>query len=122
MKKEKYEILLVDDNKLNQSLVKFSFKQQKHILSLASSGQEAIDMFEEGKFDLILMDIMMPNLDGYETCIEIRKLEHKIKIPIIAFTADTTGIDKCKEVGMNAFLLKPFDFDKLIQIIDKLEI
>jgi len=79
-------------------------------------------MFEEDKYDLILMDIMMPNLDGYETCIEIRKIEKEKQTPIIAFTADTTSINKCKEAGMNAFLLKPFDIEKLMLLIDKLDI
>ncbi len=112
-------ILLVEDNILNQRVVTFSLKKYKHEVVIANNGVEAIEKFRESKFDVILMDIMMPVMDGIEATIKIREIERLDNIegrtPIIALTANTmdNDRDKCISYGMDEFMAKPFDIEKL---------
>jgi osomolarity two-component system sensor histidine kinase NIK1 len=125
---EKLSILLVEDNVLNQRIVTFSLKKYKHDVTIANNGLEAIDKFREGKYDVVLMDIMMPVMDGLEATVKIRELENEMKAdtrtPIIALTANTMDNDreKCISYGMDDFMAKPFDIEKLNQIFQELEI
>jgi len=121
-------ILLVEDNILNQRIVTFSLKKYNHNVVIANNGVEAIERFSEKKFDVILMDIMMPVMDGLEATIKIREQEqlngiHK-RTPIIALTANTmdNDRDKCISYGMDEFLPKPFDIEKLKTIFFELQI
>ena len=125
---EKLSILLVEDNVLNQRIVTFGLKKYNHEVSIANNGKEALDMFKKGKFDVILMDIMMPVMDGLEATLKIREYEnsnnHPEQTPIIAITANTMDNDreKCLSYGMNEFMAKPFDVEKLKQIFEDLSI
>ncbi|WP_423129844.1 response regulator [Gaoshiqia sp. Z1-71] len=128
MMNEKLSILLVEDNVLNQRIVTFGLKKYNHEVSIANNGKEALDMFKKGKFDVILMDIMMPVMDGLEATLKIREYEnsnnHQEQTPIIAITANTMDNDreKCLSYGMNEFMAKPFDVEKLKQIFEDLSI
>jgi osomolarity two-component system sensor histidine kinase NIK1 len=121
-------ILLVEDNLLNQRIVTFSLKKFNHEVIIANNGVEAVERFREKKFDVILMDIMMPVMDGLEATIKIREEELLNKIekrtPIIALTANTmdNDRDKCISYGMDEFLSKPFDIEKLRTILTELSI
>jgi len=125
---ERLNILLVEDNLLNQRIVTFSLKKFNHEVVIANNGVEAIEHFRETKFDVILMDIMMPVMDGLEATIKIRELESenqtKKRTPIIALTANTmdNDRDKCISYGMDEFLSKPFDIEKLNSIFSELKI
>jgi CheY-like chemotaxis protein len=125
---ERLNILLVEDNLLNQRIVTFSLKKFNHEVVIANNGVEAIEHFCEKKFDVILMDIMMPIMDGLEATVKIRELESKNKIekrtPIIALTANTmdNDRDKCISYGMDEFMAKPFDIEKLHLIFNELKI
>lgn len=122
------KILLVEDNVLNQRIVLFSLKKLNHAVTIANNGLEAIEKFKEDNFDLILMDIMMPVMDGLEATTKIREVEECIKAekrtPIIALTANTMDNDrtKCLSYGMDEYLAKPFDIEKLKVVFNKLEI
>jgi osomolarity two-component system sensor histidine kinase NIK1 len=120
--------LLVEDNLLNQRIVTFSLKKYNHDVIIANNGVEAIEKFRENKFDVILMDIMMPVMDGLEATIKIRE-EEKLnnvekRTPIVALTANTmdNDRDKCISYGMDDFLSKPFDIEKLKIIFSELSI
>jgi len=119
-------ILLVEDNELNQRLMKISLTRYNYIVTVAVNGLEGVQMFKNQKFDLILMDIMMPVMDGFEATREIRYLEKQDKslrnIPIIAFTANTINNDreKCIQGGMDDILEKPFDINKFREILSSL--
>ena len=119
-------ILLVEDNDLNQRLMKISLTRYHYIVTIAVNGLEGVQMFKNQKFDLILMDIMMPVMDGFEATREIRYLEKQDKslrnIPIIAFTANTINNDreKCIQGGMDDILEKPFDINKFREILSSL--
>jgi len=125
---EKLNILLVEDNLLNQRIVMFSLKRYNHDVTIANHGLEAIEKFREKKFDVILMDIMMPYMDGLEATVKIReieKIENKpYRTPIIALTANTmdNDRDKCISYGMDEFMAKPFDIEKLNSIFSELNI
>lgn len=123
---DKLTILLVEDNELNQRLMKISLTRYNYVVAIATNGLEGVQMFKNQKFDLILMDIMMPVMDGYEATREIRNIESKDKnlgnIPIIAFTANTINNDreKCILGGMDDILEKPFDINKFREILSTL--
>ncbi|WP_107822029.1 response regulator [Mangrovibacterium marinum] len=126
--KEKLSILLVEDNVLNQRIVTFSLKKFNHDIEIANNGLEALNVFKEKKFDVILMDIMMPVMDGLEASLKIREYEKENNIvdptPIIAVTANTMDNDreKCLAHGMNEFIAKPFDVSKLNFVLTDLQI
>jgi osomolarity two-component system sensor histidine kinase NIK1 len=125
---ERLKILLVEDNLLNQRIVTFSLKKFNHEVTIANNGLEAVEIFLKNKFDVILMDIMMPVMDGLEATIQIRE-EEKItnsdsRTPIIALTANTMDNDRdtCISYGMDDFMAKPFDIEKLNVIFSELNI
>jgi CheY-like chemotaxis protein len=103
-------ILVVEDNPLNQKLMGILLKQMGCAIALADHGRAAIALLEKESFDLILMDIQMPVMDGFDATRKIRE-DLKIKTPIIALTARVLQEDreKCLTVGMNDFLTKPID-------------
>jgi osomolarity two-component system sensor histidine kinase NIK1 len=119
------KILLVEDNLMNQKVVMFNLKKLNCDITPVSNGREALENFKNNKYDLILMDIMLPEMNGYEITIEIRKFEklNEIKNPvaIIALTANTYENDKekCLSVGMNEYLSKPFSAQQLLNTIEK---
>jgi len=125
---EGLNILLVEDNILNQRIVTFSLKKFKHEVIIANNGLEAIERFREQKFHVILMDIMMPVMDGLEATVKIREEEKLVgnekRTPIIALTANTldNDRDKCISFGMDDFMAKPFDMEKLKIIFRELDI
>ena len=119
-------ILLVEDNELNQKLMKISLSRLNYKVTVAANGLEGVQMFNNQKFDIILMDIMMPVMDGFESTKMIRKIENENRdlghIPIIAFTANTINNDreKCIKGGMDDILEKPFDILNFHKILSKL--
>ena len=123
---DKLSILLVEDNELNQTLMKISLKRNNYTVTIANNGLEGVELFKIQRFDLILMDLMMPVMDGFEATKEIRKIESEDKerayTPIIAFTANTLNNDhdKCVRGGMDDILEKPFHFDKFKEILKNL--
>ena len=118
------KILVVEDMELNQLLMKTLLDDFGFECEIASNGKIAIDKLKEKTFDIILMDLQMPEMNGFEATEFIRK-KMKLTLPIIALTADVTTIDvaKCKEVGMDDYVSKPVDerllYSKLISIIKK---
>jgi len=112
-------VLVVDDNKVNLFVTEAMLKGWHMQVKTAMSGQEAIDIFQQSDFDIILMDIQMPGMDGIETTRHIRSLADlkKSQIPILAVTANTSRImrRKCIAGGMNDCLVKPFKEDSLFR-------
>jgi PAS domain S-box-containing protein len=118
-------ILIVDDVPLNLILVHAVVESflPNAVFSEAEDGLQALNMFQNEKYDLVLMDIQMPNMDGYTASREIRQIEKARggHVPIIAVTAGVQGTEKqkCIEAGMNEYLTKPIDTTVLKEIIDK---
>ena len=117
-------VLIVEDNKINQQYLTWLLEKWNIAYDVANHGEEALNLIEEQKYDLILMDIRMPVMDGYETTIRLRN--HSINpnsdVPIIALTASALIDEKEKalEVGMNHHLPKPFAPDQLKRILNNL--
>ncbi len=118
------KVLVVEDIALNQLLMKtllddFGFERE-----IASNGKIAIEKLQNSQFDIVLMDLQMPEMNGFEATGFIRN-QMKSNIPIIALTADVTTVDlaKCKAVGMNDYIAKPVDerllYRKMISLIKK---
>ena len=116
-----FRLLLVEDHKMNQLVARKTLQKQwgNIDLTIADNGQIAIDILKENTFDIILMDIQMPVMDGYETTQYIRNnmTEEIAKIPILAMTAHAhiSKDEKFKEYGMDDFVLKPFEPKQLFQ-------
>ena len=120
-------ILLAEDNELNMEIAEFVLQNEGAEVSKAWNGEETVELFrksESGEFDAILMDIMMPVMNGYEATKMIRSLDREDAkvIPIIAMTANAFTEDRlrAKEAGMNEHIAKPFDTKLLVKIIHKL--
>jgi two-component system, sensor histidine kinase len=113
-KENKLQILYVEDNPMNQKLMLHFSRNFGFVTEIAINGHAAIKKIKAKQYDLILMDIQMPEMDGYETTHIIRN-ELKSNIPIIAVTAYTLNgeKEKCLHVGMNDFISKPFDINEL---------
>jgi|GEM_PF-4241164 len=115
-------ILVAEDNKYNQELMKKILELKEYKVDIAETGYEAIKKLEDNVYNLIFMDIQMPELDGYETAKFIRSSNTSFKdIPIIAITAYAMQKDKdqCKRIGFNDFIAKPIDINKIYDIIRK---
>ncbi len=119
------KILLIEDNLLNQKVVMFYLQKLNYSITATTNGNDAIEIVKNEKFDLILMDIMLPEKNGYEITREIRQFEKENSVnnpvPIIALTANTydNDRDRCLEAGMDEYLEKPFTSQQLIEMIQK---
>lgn len=111
-------ILVVEDNEVNQMLVLRLLKKWGYSSDLAENGKIALEKFKNNEYDLILMDVHMPEMDGYSATHEIRNTfeEPKKSIPIIAMTASALKgeFERCKKAGMNDYISKPFKKDNLL--------
>ncbi len=110
------KVLLAEDNVVNQEVAKGILSIYGINPKIANNGLEALEMLEVEEFDLVLMDILMPKMDGHTAAVEIRKSDKPFKnIPIVAMTANAMKdeIEKCREEGMNGHISKPVEFEKL---------
>lgn len=105
------KVLVVDDQELNRTLLQFLLEEDGYEVVIATNGQEAIECFDEVLPDLVLLDVVMPVMDGYETAPVIKKKAGELYLPIIFITAldDQASLKRCLEVGGDDFLNKPFD-------------
>ena len=120
------KILLVEDNELNREIAIEILSEYGFIIDMAENGAEAVEKVSAanpGEFDLVLMDIQMPIMDGYEATRCLRMLEEptKASIPIIAMTANAFDEDRrvAAECGMNGFISKPIDLNEVIHVLNK---
>lgn len=123
---ERFVILIVEDNEINQFVIKNVLDVWNFKYDLAANGREALELIEKNDYDLVLMDLSMPVMDGYEAALYIRNHlpEQKNSIPILALTASAMldEEDKVFKVGMNDYVTKPFKPDKLLnKILDILK-
>lgn len=111
-------VLVVDDNIMNIMIANIILKKYDVVVSEASNGEEAVNYLKNNECDLILMDLQMPVINGYEAS-EIIRQKLRLNLPIIALTASNTEEEreKCFEVGMNDYLAKPFSEEQLLQTI-----
>ncbi len=118
-------ILLAEDNDLNWEIAEEILSEEGFEIERAENGKicvEKFDQSEEGFYDLILMDIRMPVMNGYDACVAIRELKRSdVNLPIIAMTADafSDDVQRCKDCGMNAHISKPIDIQSLTRLLQR---
>ncbi|HSR18217.1 MAG TPA: ATP-binding protein, partial [Ignavibacteriaceae bacterium] len=117
-----FKILLAEDNLINQKVAIKILNTAGYIVEAVGNGKEAVESVKNGIYDIVLMDIQMPEMDGFTATKEMREFpDEKNKIPIIAITAHALRGDKekCLESGMNDYISKPIIAPQLIRILDK---
>ena len=114
IKNNKYKVLLVEDNDAIRKLHCLFLKDFGFEVDAVITGEDALSLYKSKKFDLILLDIGLPGIDGIEVCKKIRALEINTHIPIIALTAHGKCLEEqCLQAGINRVLLKPILADEL---------
>lgn len=115
----KYTVLLVEDHPIASKIARLTLSELNCLVDLAQSGQEALRLFEEKNYDLVFMDIGLPDISGFEVTSQMRKNEHKTVVPIIALTAhdDEKIRYECQEAGMVDFLPKPITREKVLHCL-----
>jgi CheY-like chemotaxis protein len=116
------KVLLVEDNLFNQAVAVEVLKKRGCELTVASNGKEAVEAFDSQPFDVILMDLQMPEMDGFEATRIIRSRETFGRIPIIAQTAHAFKEDRirCMEAGMDEHIPKPIEIDELVTALERI--
>lgn len=104
-------ILVVDDNEMNRDMLSRRLKRQDYDVVMAEDGEKALELLQAHNFDLVLLDIMMPKLSGYEVLEQIKKSPATQHLPVIMISAvdDLDSVVKCVEMGAEDYLFKPFN-------------
>lgn len=117
------KVLVVEDNLSNQRIIGLYLNEVVASIDYASNGKEALENFENSKYDIVLMDLQMPVMGGFKASQKIREMETSFgtRTPIIAVTANTfaNDLEKCKAVGIDGYISKPFMSDELVAEIKK---
>lgn len=120
---KKYRFLIADDNKANVKVAEFILKPLSTLTDVAANGQEALDKYRENRYDVILMDVQMPVMNGYEATHKIRHFEKEMNLEksaiIIATTANNQPEEvlKSRDAGMNDVIVKPFTLNEILAVI-----
>jgi CheY-like chemotaxis protein len=117
-------ILLAEDNPANQKVALYVLRQRGHTVEVAQNGSQAIEKIGQQQFDVVLMDVQMPEMDGFQATSVIRAMPdaRKAKLPIVAMTAYALKGDqeRCLAAGMDAYISKPINADELIAMVERL--
>ncbi len=123
-RRQQLRVLLAEDSPINQKLAVRLLARRGHDVTVVDDGRKAVDAFEQGDFDVVLMDIQMPELDGFAATGEIRKLEEGTgaRVPVVALTAHAMAGDeaRCLEAGMDAYVSKPFRPEELFVTVEQM--
>lgn len=122
--RHRVHVLLAEDNTVNQRVVAGLLKKRGHTVTVVNNGREALERFKDESFDIVLMDIQMPVMDGFSAVIRLREAERGtgMHVPIVALTAHTIKGDRerCLDAGMDAYLPKPIQASELFALIERL--
>lgn len=108
-------ILIADDDPANRNLLRRRLESEGHEVVEASNGQEAFDLLKESDYDLVLLDILMPEMDGYQTLERMKSDARLSELPVMMISAldEMESVERCIEMGAEAYLLKPFHLQQL---------
>jgi len=115
-----HKILIIDDDRGNVALVKFSLARELYDLSFAYDGDEGLKILAEEVPDLIILDIKMPGMNGYEFLAELKKSDELADIPVIMLTANETMEEVFKLEGIKGYFVKPVDIPKMLAKIEEI--
>jgi PAS domain S-box-containing protein len=118
---KRMHVLLVEDHLINQRLATVLIERDGHAVQVANDGQEALDLLAKHPFDLVLMDMMMPVMDGLEATRQLRAREQGPRMPVVAMTANAMQSDRerCLAAGMDDFISKPIEFSELRRVLER---
>ncbi|GBO54102.1 two-component hybrid sensor and regulator [Pseudanabaena sp. lw0831] len=118
---QNFQVLIVDDNEINRDMLARRLHRRDFNLSMAGDGREALSMIQANLYDLILLDIMMPEIDGYAVLKYLKKDSRLRDIPVIMISAieEMDSVMKCMEIGADDYLTKPFDPEMLKAAINR---
>ncbi len=118
---QNFQVLIVDDNEINRDMLMRRLRRKDFNLSIAVNGREAMSMIQTHLYDLILLDIMMPEVDGYAVLTYLKKDPQLRSIPVIMISAleEMDSVMKCMEIGADDYLTKPFDPEMLKAAINR---
>jgi CheY-like chemotaxis protein len=118
---QNFQVLIVDDNEINRDMLARRLHRRDFNLSMAVNGREALSMIQANLYDLILLDIMMPEVDGYAVLTYLKKDPRLRDIPVIMISAieEMDSVMKCMEIGADDYLTKPFDPEMLKAAINR---
>lgn len=116
----KLRVLLVEDLPANQMLVVHVLSRRGHEVEVAANGLRAVELVGSRPFDVVLMDLQMPDMDGFEATAAIRALPHGARTPIVALTAHALPADRdrCLAAGMDDYIAKPLDIRQLVEVVE----
>jgi CheY-like chemotaxis protein len=116
------DILIVEDNPVNQKLIAFLLARANYTYEVAENGQVALELLRRSPFRLVLMDMMMPVMNGFEAIRAMRADPALAKIPVIALTANALKgeDDKCRAAGCNDYIAKPYSKEQVLNAIARL--
>jgi PAS domain S-box-containing protein len=121
---QRYKLLLAEDNAVNQKLAMRLLEKRGHQVVAANNGKEALEALERESFDAVLMDVQMPEMDGFEAtaAIRSREAERGIHVPVIAMTAHAMKGDRerCLQAGMDGYVAKPLRIEELLAVLNQL--
>ncbi|MBA4015809.1 MAG: hybrid sensor histidine kinase/response regulator [Pirellula sp.] len=115
-------VLVAEDTPTNQKLISHVLQKRGHHVDIAATGEEAVAAVVQRQYDVILMDVQMPKMDGLQATAAIRALPGRERVPIIALTAHAMSGDRqrCLDAGMDHYLPKPLDIRKLLEVVEEL--
>jgi DNA-binding response OmpR family regulator len=115
-------VLVCDDDPVILRLLQVNLELEGYEVIAGRNGEEAVSLAAENNPDLVILDIMMPRLDGYQACEQIKSNDSTKDIPVVFLSAKAqqSDIDKGKEYGVAAYLTKPFDPNELLSVVDRL--
>jgi CheY-like chemotaxis protein len=116
-----FQVLIVDDNEINRDMLSRRLRTKDYNLSMATNGREALSMIRANHYDLILLDIMMPEIDGYAVLKYLKQDSGLQNIPVIMISAleEMDSVMKCMEIGADDYLTKPFDHEMLKAAVNR---
>jgi CheY-like chemotaxis protein len=117
-------VLVVDDIPANQTVIRTLLQKRGHDVQVAGDGREAVDLHKRSTFDVLLMDVQMPTMDGLQATAAIRNMDDpgRSRVPIIALTSHAQADDRvrCLQAGMDDYLAKPVAAERLIELVERL--
>lgn len=113
-----FPILVVDDDYHLRNTIQLMLEEEGFVVQIAADGQEAIELAQSQQPALIVLDMGLPLLDGYEVAVQVRNC-YGTNVPIVLITADGQAQEKSQRLGATAYLRKPFDMDDLIHVVQQ---
>jgi CheY-like chemotaxis protein len=117
IKGRKARILVIDDEELVRNVLSRTLAQANHRVTLAENGEKGVQLFKEGKFDMVLTDLGMPGMSGWEVCRMIKKFSPHTPVGMITGWGVEMSRSKMEEHGLDFFISKPFDFNQVLNVV-----